>query len=156
MALIPWKQREVWGDPFRELEQIQHEMNRLFNFSLERRTGRDAELWEGKWSPAVDVYDSKDTIVVKADLPGMNKDEIDVSVQDDTLIIKGEKKEEKEVKEKGYIRTERFSGSFSRVIALPSGVNTAKVAATYKNGVLELTLPKKEGAKPKQIKVDVK
>jgi len=86
----------------------------------------------------------------------VSKEDIDVSVLNDVLTIKGEKKQEKEVNEKGYVRSERFYGSFQRTIALPAGVDAAKVAAAYKNGVLELTLPKKEDAKPKQIKVDVK
>jgi Molecular chaperone (small heat shock protein) len=156
MALIPWKSREAWSDPFRELEQIQNTMNRLFDVSLGRHTGKELMAWDTEWDPAVDVYDSKDAIVVKADLPGVNKEDIDISVLNDTLVIKGEKKQEKEVKEKGSIRSERFYGSFQRAITLPGGVDTGKVTAAYKNGVLELTLPKKEDAKPKQIKVDVK
>jgi len=86
----------------------------------------------------------------------MKKDEIEVSVHGDTLIIKGEKKQEKEVKEKDYVRTERFYGSFNRAIRLPAAVDAPKVNASYKNGVLELVLPKKEESKPKQLKIDIK
>jgi len=156
MALIPWRPREMWWDPFRDLERIQNEINRLFDASLLDLRDRDVGLLEGVWTPAVDIYDSKDNIVVKADLPGMNKEEIDVSVHKNTLIIKGEKKREKEIKEKDFIRTERYYGSFNRVIPLSSEVQVDKVNATYKNGVLEITLPKKEEAKPKQLKIEVK
>jgi len=156
MALIPWRPRETWWDPLRDLEAIQNEMNKMFNSSLVRWGDRDVGLLEGAWSPAIDVYDSKDNVMVKADIPGMKKDEIEVSVHGDTLIIKGEKKQEKEVKEKDYVRTERFYGSFNRAISLPAAVDASKVNATYKNGVLELVLPKKEESKPKQLKIDIK
>lgn len=156
MALIPWRPREDWWDPFTDLEKIQTEMNRLFNMSLSRDGARDAGLLDRAWSPAVDIFDSKDNILVKADIPGLSKDDIDVTVQGDTLIIRGEKKQEKEVKEKDYARTERFYGNFQRAIRLPAEVDTGKVDAAYKNGVLELVLPKSEKAKPKQIKLDIK
>jgi HSP20 family protein len=93
--------------------------------------------------------------MVKADIPGLDKEDIDISVHGDTLTIKGEKKEEKESKDKGLVKTERFYGSFNRSLTLPSEVDAAKVKASYNNGVLELTLPKKEESKPKQIKIDV-
>lgn len=156
MALIPWRPRETWWDHFRDLETIQNEMNKMFNSSLAGWGDRDTGLLEGVWSPAIDVYDSKDNVMVKADIPGMKKEEIEVSVHGDTLIIKGEKKQEKEVKEKDYVRTERFYGSFNRAITLPGAVDASKVNASYKNGVLELVLPKKEESKPKQLKIDIK
>jgi len=156
MALIPWRPKESWWDPFRDLETIQNEMNKLFDSSLLRFGDRNVGLLDGAWSPAVDVYDSKDNVMVRADIPGMTKDEIDVSVRNDTLMIKGEKKQEKETKEKDFVRTERFYGSFNRAIRLPAAVDAAKVNASYKNGVLELVLPKKEESKPKQITIDVK
>lgn len=156
MALIPWRPKESWWDPFRDLETIQKEMNRMFDSSLVRWPSRDAGLLEGAWSPAIDIYDSKDNVLVKADIPGMNKDEIEVSVHGDTLILKGQKKQEKETKEKDFVRTERFYGVFNRAIHLPGQVDADKVDATYKNGVLELVLPKKEESKPKQLKIDIK
>ncbi len=113
-------------------------------------------IFSGQWMPAIDVYDSKDNFVVKADLPGLNKEEIEVSIEDDTLILKGEKKQESETKEQNFYRSERLYGSFFRAIALPATVDPSKVVAEYKDGVLKLTLPKKEDARPKQIKVDVK
>ncbi|MBD3379712.1 MAG: Hsp20 family protein [Candidatus Omnitrophica bacterium] len=155
MAIIPWRQRrDVW-QPFREMETLQDEMNRLFDLSLGRWPGRNAGLMESAWSPTVDVFESKDNIMVKADIPGMKKEDIEVSVRDDVLTIRGEKKEEKEAKEKGSVKTERFYGSFNRAIALPSPVDEDKVKASYKDGVLEIVLPKKEEEKPKQIQVDV-
>lgn len=156
MTLIPWRQKEVWRDPFSELENIQNEINKLFDVSLTRDSGHNIGLLDGAWRPAVDMYDSKDTILVKADVPGLRKDDIEVMVQGDTLIIKGEKKQEKEVHEEDYARMERYYGSFQRAIRLPSEVQTEKVGASYENGVLKLTLPKSEQAKPKQIKVDIK
>jgi HSP20 family protein len=155
MNLIPRK-REANISPFRGFFDLQREMNDLFdNFSLGRCGDRDDSLFEGAWTPAIDVHDSRDNLVVRADLPGLKKDDIEVSIQDETLIIRGEKREESERKEKGVVRTERLYGSFHRAVTLPVAVDENRVKAQYKNGVLELTLPKKEEAKPKQIKIDV-
>lgn len=156
MNLIPYKRnRTDVFDPFRDFADIQKEINDLFDFSLSKWAGRRRGLLDGAWSPAVDVLESKDAIVVRADLPGMKKDEIDVSVENGTLVIRGEKREESERKEKGAVRTERFYGSFHRAVVLPGAVDESKAKASYKNGVLELTLPKREEAKPKQIRIDV-
>lgn len=153
MAIVPFNKRDPWLAAFRDLEKMQDEMTNLFDFTL--RPGRQEDIIARDWSPSLDVSESKDSLVVKADIPGMNKEDIHVSVQKDTLVIKGEKKQEKEVKEENFIRTERAYGSFYRAITLPETVDAANVKANYKNGVLELTLPKKEEAKPKEIKVDV-
>lgn len=153
MKLIPRKQNNVW-DPFSELETLQNEMNRLFNFSMARHPG-EANVMSGNWAPAVDIHDCKEEILVKADIPGMNKDEMEITVENDVLMIKGEKKREVEVKEDSCVRSERFYGSFYRSIILPSGVDQTRVAANYKDGVLSIRLPKREEAKPKQIKVDI-
>jgi HSP20 family protein len=156
MTLIPLRPRETgWWEPFRDLERIQDEMNKLFDFSLAKSSGKNAAP-DRVWNPAVDIYETKDNVIVKADLPGMEKEEIHVSVQGDTLLIKGEKKEEKEYQEEDFMRTERSCGSFYRALVLPESVDADKVKAVYKNGVLELTLPKKEEVKPKQISIDVK
>ncbi|MBN1870395.1 MAG: Hsp20/alpha crystallin family protein [Candidatus Omnitrophica bacterium] len=148
------KQNESWY-PFSEIRNLHNEMNRLFDFSFPHWDG-ETSLMSGQWTPAIDVHDSKDNIVIKADLPGLKKEDINVSVQDDLLTISGEKKKESEVKEEDYIRTERYYGSFHRALRLPGQVDAAKVNATFKDGVLQLTLPKKEEAKPKQITIDVK
>ena len=129
MALIPYRKNDWLSDPFRELEMLQREMNRLFDFSLTRNPSEEATLLGGQWAPAIDVYDSKDNIMVKADLPGLTKDEIEVSVHNNNLIIKGEKKKDQEVKEENYYRTERFYGSFYRTIPLSSDVDADKVVA---------------------------
>jgi len=131
-------------------------MNRLFDFSLSRWPEKDTGLLEGAWSPAIDIYDNRDNILVKADIPGLSKNEIEVSVHNDTLVIRGEKKREEKIKEDEFVRTERFYGSFHRAVTLPSAVDADQVKAVYNNGVLELTLPKREEVKPKQIRVDVK
>lgn len=157
MALVPFRNRDnFWLEPFGEIEKIQREMNRLFDFSLARFPMGENTLLGSQWAPAVDVHESKDNILVKADMPGLKKDEIEIHVQDNNLILKGEKKEEKEVKEDNYYRAERFSGSFCRMIPLPSQIDGEKVDARYQDGVLTLTLAKKEESKPKQIKIDVK
>ena len=142
--------------PFTDLETLQREMNRLFDFSLSRPGYDDTSLLGGQWAPLVDIYDSKDNLVVKADLPGLSKEDIQVAIQENILTISGEKKQELNVSENEYLRTERFYGSFHRAITLPTEVDRTKVQANFKDGVLELILPKKEEAKPQQIKIDVK
>jgi HSP20 family protein len=156
MAIIPWRPKDSWWNPFHDMERIQNEMNRLFDTSLVNWEDRDTGLLERAWNPAIDVYDSKDSIIVKADIPGMKKDEIDVSVHNDTLIIRGEKKHQNQSKDKNHVRTERYYGSFNRAIRLPSDVETSRVEAFYKNGVLELLLPKREESRTRQLKIDIK
>ena len=143
-------------DPFSMLETLQDEMNRLFGLSSSRWPERSAGFLEGSWRPAIDVYDEKDNLIVKADIPGLTKDDIEVTVEGNILTVKGEKKHEDKIKEKDFVREERFYGAFHRAIALPTSVDSEKVKAAYKNGVLELTLPKKEEAKPKQISIEIK
>ncbi len=133
MSLIRWRSQNLF-DPFADLLGLQDEKT---------------------WAPAVDIYDNKNNLVIKADLPGMTQKDIDVSVEDDVLRIKGEKKKEHEEKKDNFYRLERSYGYFERSFALPTNVDTSKINAVYKNGVLELSLPKKEEAKPKQIKVDI-
>lgn len=148
MSLIRWR-------PTRDLLSIRDEVNRLFdNFFTglpERRRG----LLEGEWAPSVDIAETDNDVVVTAELPGVKQDDVDITITDDVLTLKGEKKEEKEVKEKNYHRIERSYGSFQRSISLPAGVQADKAKATYKDGVLHITVPKAEEAKPKQIKIDV-
>jgi HSP20 family protein len=108
------------------------------------------------WTPTVEMYEKGDKFVVKADLPGMKKEELDISVVGDTLTIKGERKAESEVKNEDYYRCELCYGKFSRSIALPGAVDAEKIEAKYENGVLEITLPKVEEAKPKKIEIKAK
>ncbi len=151
MNLVPWK-RSAGLDIFQDMDDMQREMNRLFKL-----TGFPKETNGGTlWALVVDITDEKDNIRVRAELPGLKKEDVEVSVEGDILTIKGEKKQEKETKEKDYIRSERYYGAFHRSFTLPAGVDAQKVNASYKDGVLEITLPKREDAKPKQVKVEVK
>jgi len=150
MALIRWSPRRDLWDPFTQLSEIQDEVNRLFDTSLQRRTG-----WEGFFTPAVDLVEEKDRLTLKADLPGLTKDDVSVSVQDNYLTIKGEKKHEAETKDANRYLSERVYGQFTRTIELPTTVDAKKIEARFKDGVLQVTLPKTEEAKPKQIEVKV-
>lgn len=145
MDLIQWK-------PFREVSRLRSEMDRLWDeyFGAGRRAFRPLEE---EWLPAVDISESEDKITVKAEIPGMEAKDIDISMSGDTLTIKGEKKTEKEEKEENYHVVERSYGSFRRSMKLPAVVNADKVDATYKNGVLTVVLPKKEEVKPKAIEI---
>jgi HSP20 family protein len=153
MAIERWRPR--WGitpwRPFRDLE----EWERRFDDLLGRPLGR-WPVEERGWMPAVDVFEKQDKFVVKAELPGMKEEDIDVSVIGDTLSIKGEKKTEKEVKEEDYYRSERSYGSFYRSIPLPSNVDADKIEASFEDGVLEVALPKSAKVKPKKIAVSAK
>jgi len=147
-GLIPWR-------PFRELEEIERRFGDIFGQSL-LPAWRHLPLEEKGLVPAIDVFEKEDKFVVKAELPGMREDDIDVSVVGDTLTIKGEKKTEAEVKEDDYYRCERSYGSFFRSVALPSHVDAKKIEASYEEGVLEITLPKVPEVKPKKVPVTVK
>jgi HSP20 family protein len=150
MAIIRWTPRRDLWDPFAGLAEIQDEMNRLFDTSLRRHGG-----FEGAFSPALDMVVEKDNVVVTADLPGLTKDDISVTLQDNYLTIKGEKRHEVEQKEANYFLSERVHGSFTRTIELPTAVDAKRIDARFKDGVLHVTLPKTEEAKPKQMEVKV-
>lgn len=154
MTLIKWAGHDVW-EPFRDVAELQEEMNRVFGKGLlpSRRVFAGNG---GKWLPEVDIVEGKDRIIVKVDLPGLKQEEISVEVEGDALTIKGERKQEVEKKEGQVHRIERSYGSFLRSFSLPSNIDAAKVNATYKNGVLDIVLPKREGDKAKEIKVEVK
>ncbi len=153
MAITRWSPTT---DITRELDTMQKRMNRLFNDFFSGREGDGDELISGTWNPAVDVVEHDDSFVIEAELPGMNKDDIKISVTNDILTIRGEKKIEKEDKKKNYHRTERSYGSFTRSFSLPGNIKSDKVDAEFKNGVLMVSVPKSEEAKPKQIDVKVK
>jgi len=148
MALIRW-------DPFREISSLQERMNRLFSDVRLRTPYGEEEITQGAWIPAVDIYETNEAIVLKAELPGIPKEDIFIEVKDNTLTLKGEKKFEREVKEENYHRVERSYGSFQRAFTLPGTVQQDKVRAKFRDGILEITLPKLEQAKPKQIKVEL-
>ncbi|MFH1739965.1 MAG: Hsp20/alpha crystallin family protein [bacterium] len=151
MNLIPYHTRRFWA-PFRTCNPFTSELEKLFNSPIFGEGGQPMRAF----APAIDLYEDDNKIVVKADLPGIEEKDIDVSVTDGVLTLKGEKKHEHEEKDGNWHRIERSYGSFTRSLALPDGVDHEKVAAQYKNGVLEITAPKSEATKPKTIKVEVK
>ena len=152
MSLIRYQAPELsnWGS-FDRLASLRDEMNRLFDFSF---PSRDSGLFSG-WSPALDVYDEKDSLLVKVELPGMKKEDIEINLQNGILTVSGERKHEFEKKEGETFRSERYFGKFQRSVTLPLQVNAEAVKASYKDGVLSIHLPKAEEAKPRQIDVDV-
>src|SRR5213080_2939750 len=139
-------------EPFRNVTTLQDQINRLFNDAFDR-TGEDSNL--SAWAPAVDIYETEQELVVKADLPDVDPKDLDIGVENNLLTIRGERKFEKKVSEENYLRVERSFGSFARSFTLANTVNTDAIKADYQNGVLTLTIPKREEAKPKQIKVNV-
>jgi len=155
MAIIRYQEPELttWS-PFDRLATLRDEMNRLFESSLGTFGMRDFGMFSG-WSPALDVYDDKDNVVVKLELPGMKKEEIDISLHDGMLTISGERKQETKSGEGETFRSERYFGRFHRTITLPTTVAADNVKAAYKDGILTVTLPKTEEAKPKQIEVRI-
>ncbi len=147
MAIVRW-------DPFRDFGQLQERINRVFSDAYGRTD--EGLLTSGSWVPPVDIYQNGDhELVLKVELPDMSRDDIDVTVDNGTLTITGEKKVSSQVKEEQYHRVERRYGQFSRSFSLPPTVDASKVAAEYKNGVLTVRLPLREDAKPRQIKVEV-
>jgi HSP20 family protein len=143
-----------WNDPFRELAHLQDRLSRAFSDAY--RPGDEGLLTSGAWLPPVDIYQNGDhELVLKAELPDMTRDDIDITVDNGTLTIKGERKLTSDVKEEQFHRIERRYGTFSRSFSLPQTVDTGKVGAEYKHGVLTVRLPLRDEAKPRQIKVDV-
>jgi HSP20 family protein len=145
--ISPWR-------PFRELERMRREMDRLWDSLVEGRPGRRVEEM-GEWLPSLDVSETKNDLLVKAELPGLDPKEIDISVANGILTIKGEKKQEKEEKEENYHLVERSYGSFVRSVQLPKDVQSDNISASFKNGILKITLPKSEESKKKEIKIKV-
>jgi len=143
-----------WTDPFREFAHLQDRINRVFSESYGRND--NGLPTSGSWVPPVDIFQNGDhEVVLKAELPDMKQEDIDVTVDNGTLTLRGEKKLSTDVKEENFHRIERRYGTFSRSFSLPRTVDGSKVAAEYKNGVLTVRLPLREEAKPRQVKVDV-
>ncbi|MGQ9664220.1 MAG: Hsp20/alpha crystallin family protein [bacterium] len=140
-------------DPFREFVSLRNDMDRLFNTFFGRHL---AEESEGVWLPVLDIEEDNENFIVKAELPGLKKEEVKISVRGNLLTIAGERKQEEETKNKTYHRVERQYGKFSRTISLPSEVDVDKIKAIYKDGVLHITLPKPETFKSKDIEVEVR
>lgn len=155
MALIRWQRTDSnSGSPFRHLSLLRNEIDRLFDSPLNALTNNSQQFLNG-WLPTIDLYEDQDHLVLKAELPGMKKEDIDISLQGDVLTLSGERKEEEVFDKAETYRAERFLGRFQRTCTLPISVDARKVDASYKDGILTVTLPKAEEAKPKQIEVKV-
>jgi HSP20 family protein len=139
-------------DPFRDLRSLQEEVNRLFTGNLARAFD-DEGIARGSWSPHVDIYENKDQIVLEAELPGMKREDFDVSVENNVITLRGERQFEKKDESDNYHRVERAYGSFTRSFTLPNTVSTEGATADYRNGVLRVTLPKREETKARRIEV---
>ncbi|MFQ6083099.1 MAG: Hsp20/alpha crystallin family protein [Candidatus Aminicenantia bacterium] len=145
MAIIRW-------DPFRDLLTLRDKMNRLFEETFSLRE-EEKDLISGGWSPAVDIYETENAVVLTTELPGIDEKDIQLKIENNTLVLKGERKLEKETKEENYHRIERAYGSFYRSFTIPNVVDRDKITAEHKNGVLKVIMPKKEEIKPREIKI---
>jgi HSP20 family protein len=150
MAIVRW-------EPVRDMVSLQDRMNMLFNQSFRgiNRGGAEEDWAQGAWSPAVDIYEKDGNIVLKAELPGIEAKNVGVTVENNILTLRGERQFDQEVQRENYQRVERSYGTFTRSFTLPTVVDTEKIKAEFKDGVLRMTLPKKEEAKPKQISINV-
>jgi HSP20 family protein len=141
-------------NPIRELHTMQEQMNRLLDLAWSKEGSED--LREGVWQPPVDIYEDGEAVVIKAELPDIDQKDIEVKIESNTLILRGERKHDATVKKENYHRIERYYGTFQRTFALPATIEQEKVKASCDRGVLTIRLPKKDETKPKQIKVEVK
>jgi len=146
MALTEWR-------PMADLFSIRDEMDRLFDDVFTHSPFRRG-LLEYRWNPRIDIAETTDEIVVKAELPGMTREDVNISITDNVLTLKGEKKQEEEIKEENYHHVERSYGSFQRSFTLPTSVKPEDAKATFKDGILSINVPKREEAKPKKIKIN--
>ncbi len=144
MALVRW-------DPIRELDSLQSDMNRMFDRFFEGRTGSGER--QQRWIPAMDLVETDDHLVLRADLPGMSEDDVDIEIKDGVLTVSGERKAEHEERREGYHRVERSFGRFSRSLTLPQGTETDKIEASFDNGVLAVRVPKPVESKPTRVQI---
>ena len=154
MALVKWRGKGDVQEPFQALDDLQDEFTRLFRPVTGGRLAAHGMVQE--WWPAVDVTEEQNRLLVRADLPGLKQEDMSVEVGEGILTISGERKQESDAKEGTVYRRERIRGAFQRNFALPAGVDAAKVNATYKEGILEIVLPKRDEAKAKKVKVEVR
>lgn len=156
MSIVRWiPARELATFPT-DVMNMQREINKMFDNFFHGGTVDDGSFGTSLWTPAVDVAEHEDAYQVKVELPGVSKDDVKITMQDNILTIRGEKKQEKESKSSNYHRVERSYGSFQRSFTLPTSVKHDRIEASYKDGILTIALPKAEEAKPKQIEVKVK
>jgi HSP20 family protein len=146
MAIVRW-------EPFREFTTLQNEMNRLFNTVFDAPAPGNGGSTMRRWMPAMDLVETEDHFVLRADLPGMKEDDVKIELEDGTLTVSGERKAEHESKNEGYYRVERAFGSFSRSLTLPQGIDPEAVTAKFDSGVLEVRIPKPEQRKPRRIEI---
>ena len=148
MTIVRWA-------PLRNVATLQDRINRIFNEAFADSKDFEDEVSMSAWRPVVDIFDTNNAIVIKAELPGIKKDDVSVDVKDNVLTIKGERSFSKEIKEENYYRKERSFGKFQRSFTLPEAIEPAGIKANFKNGVLEIEVPKAEEKKPKQISINV-
>jgi HSP20 family protein len=147
MALVRW-------EPVREVTSLQSEMSRLFNTFFDTPTTPNGSTAR-RWIPAIDLVETEDDFVLKADLPGLKEEDVNIEVAENVLTVSGERKAEHEDKREGYVRVERSYGSFRRSLTLPKGVDAEAVTANFDNGVLEVHIPKPEERKPRRVAIQV-
>jgi HSP20 family protein len=153
MRLTRWQRPGTWQwTPLHQLSNLRTEIDRLFENPFSAFSEEKQSFFTG-WGPSLDVYEDKDNVYVKAEVPGMKKEEIEISLHEGTLTLSGERKEAQPEEGTVAIRTERFAGRFSRSVSLPASVDPDKVKASYRDGILTVLLPKSEAAKPKQIQI---
>ena len=148
LALVRW-------EPVRELSSLQNDMNRLFNTFFDTSTAGNGATASRRWIPAMDLVETDDHFVLKADLPGLAEQDVHIDVEDDVLTVSGERKSEHEDKREGYVRVERSYGAFRRSLTLPEGVEPEAVTASFDRGVLEIRIPKPEQRKPRRVAIQV-
>ena len=146
MSIVRW-------EPFRELSTLQNEMNRLFNTVFDAPSPGNGGATLRRWMPAMDLVETEDHFVLRADLPGLSEEDVKIEFEDGTLTVSGERKAEHETKNEGYYRVERASGGFSRSLTLPKGIDPEAVTASFDRGVLEVRIPKPEERKPRRIEI---
>jgi HSP20 family protein len=145
MAIIRW-------DPFRDMVTLREKMNRLFEDVFTGQS-ESKELAASSWAPAVDIFETENDLVMTAEVPGIDEKDIEIKIEDNTLILKGARKFEKETKEENYHRIERSYGSFYRAFTLPNSIDPEKIQAEHENGVLKITMPKRTELKPRKVKI---
>jgi len=148
MALVRWK-------PFGDLFSIHDRINKLFEDEFYKSSEKGLDSL-ASWYPVADIYETKDNYVFKMELPGLSKEDVDIELSDNLLTIKGEKKEEKEVKKEDFHRIERFSGKFKRTFTIPKDIDSKKISASMKDGIMEVRIPKAEQKKTKAIPINIK
>ncbi|MBW2249802.1 MAG: Hsp20/alpha crystallin family protein [Deltaproteobacteria bacterium] len=148
MTIVKW-------DPFRNVAALQDRINRIFDESFSRTANVDDDISMSAWKPTVDIYETDEAIILKAELPGIKKEDVSVEIKDNVITLRGERVEDKEIKEGSYFRKERCFGTFSRAFNLQHRVQPDKIKAKFKDGILEIEIPKPEEEKPKQITVNV-